>query len=94
MTIPLAIHGVIVKKDGTCVEINIGENEDDPVFFVSDLLIHLAQEQLEKKAAKVIEGEALDIIVGNKPLLIDKKDKKKDEKEAGKEAVKAGVWIS
>ena len=91
VTIPLAIHGVIVKKDGTCVEINIGENEDDPVFFVSDLLIHLAQEQLEKKAAKVIEGEALDIIVGNKPLLIDKKDKKKDEKEAGKEAVKAGV---
>ena len=87
VTIPLAIHGVIVKKDGTCVEINIGENEDDPVFFVSDLLIHLAQEQLEKKAAKVIEGEALDIIVGNKPLLIDKKDKKKDEKEAGKEAV-------
>ena len=69
VTIPLAIHGVIVKKDGTCVEINIGENEDDPVFFVSDLLIHLAQEQLEKKAAKVIEGEALDIIVGNKPLL-------------------------
>ena len=66
---------------------------DDPVFFVSDLLIHLAQEQLEKKAAKVIEGEALDIIVGNKPLLIDKKDKKKDEKEAGKEAVKAGVLI-
>ena len=91
VTIPLAIHGVIVKKDGTCVEINIGENEDDPVFFVSDLLIHLAQEQMEKKAAKVIEGEALDIIVGNKPLLIDKKDKKKDEKEAGKEAVKAGV---
>ena len=81
VTIPLAIHGVIVKKDGTCVEINIGENEDDPVFFVSDLLIHLAQEQLEKKAAKVIEGEALDIIVGNKPLLIDKKDKKKDKKQ-------------
>ena len=67
VTIPLAIHGVIVKKDGTCVEINIGENEDDPVFFVSDLLIHLAQEQLEKKAAKVIEGEALDIIVGKGP---------------------------
>ena len=79
VTIPLAIHGVIVKKDGTCVEINIGENEDDPVFFVSDLLIHLAQEQLEKKAAKVIEGEALDIIVGNKPLLIDKKDKIHEE---------------
>ncbi len=103
VTIPLAIHGVVVKKDGTTVEINVGENEDDPVFFVSDLLIHLAQEQLEKKAAKVIEGEALDIIIGNKPILIDKKDseKKSDkasetgenkEKEtAGKDAVKTGV---
>lgn len=60
------------KKDGTTVEVNVGENEDDPVFFVSDLLIHLAQEQLEKKAAKVIEGEALDIIIGNKPLVIRK----------------------
>lgn len=93
VTIPLAIHGVVVKKDGTIVEINIGENDDDPVFFVSDLLIHLAQEQLEKKAAKVIEGEALDIIIGSKPLVIDKKSGK-DEKEAknvGKEAVKAGI---
>ena len=92
VTIPLAIHGVVIKKDGTTVEINIGENEDDPVFFVSDLLIHLAAEQLEKKAAKVIEGEALDIIIGNKPLLIDKaKESKKDGKEAAKEAVKSGV---
>ena len=99
VTIPLALHGVIVKKDGTTVEINIGESEDDPVFFVSDLLIHLAQEQLEKKAAKVIEGEALDIIIGNKPIVIDKKDDKKEdkktkdkaEKSAAKEAVKAGV---
>ena len=73
VTIPLAIHGVVVKKDGTIVELSVGENEDDPVFFISDLLIHLAQEQLEKKASKVIEGEALDIIIGNKPLLIDKK---------------------
>lgn len=72
------------EKDGTCVEINIGENEDDPVFFVSDLLIHLAQEQLEKKAAKVIEGEALDIIVGNKPLLIDKRIRKKMRKKPEK----------
>lgn len=106
VTIPLAIHGVVVKKDGTTVEINVGENEDDPVFFVSDLLIHLAQEQLEKKAAKVIEGEALDIIIGNKPILIEKKederaaekgetDKKKTDsdkpKETGKDAVKTGV---
>ncbi|MBR1771711.1 MAG: aminopeptidase [Lachnospiraceae bacterium] len=105
VTIPLAIHGVVVKKDGTTIELNVGENEDDPVFFVSDLLIHLAAEQLEKKAAKVIEGEALDIIVGNKPLIIDKKKsekaekidadsksgKKKDKDGAGKDAVKAGI---
>lgn len=92
VTLPLAIHGVVVKKDGTTIEINVGENEDDPVFFVSDLLIHLSQEQLEKKAAKVIEGEALDIIIGNKPILVDKKkDNEEKEKTAGKEAVKAGI---
>lgn len=92
VTIPLAIHGVVVKKDGETVEINVGENEDDPVFFVSDLLIHLAQEQMEKKANKVIEGEALDIIVGNKPLVIEKKKKSEDgEKGAEKDAVKKGI---
>ena len=99
VTLPLAIHGVVVLKDGTTVEVNVGENEDDPVFFVSDLLIHLAQEQLEKKANKVIEGEALDIIIGNKPLIIDKKGRvgkgkeedDKDEKGSGKDAVKKGV---
>ncbi len=85
VTLPLALHGVIVKKDGTTVEVNIGEAEDDPVFFVSDLLIHLAAEQLEKKAAKVIEGEALDIIVGNMPVF--RKDKEKEEKEAVKKNV-------
>ncbi len=79
VTLPLAIHGVVVKKDGTTVEINVGENEDDPVFFISDLLIHLAQEQLEKKANKVIEGEALDIIIGNKPLVIDRSRQENDE---------------
>ena len=88
VTIPLALHGVVVKKDGTTVNVNIGEKEDDPVFFVSDLLIHLAAEQLEKKAAKVIEGEMLDIIVGNKPLQLDDEDE--DKKEA-KDPVKAGV---
>ncbi len=75
VTIPLALHGVVVKKDGTTVIINIGEEEDDPVFFVSDLLVHLSGEQMEKKANKVIEGEALDIIVGNKPLKNEEKDK-------------------
>ena len=73
VALPLAIHGVVVKKDGTTVEVNIGEDKDDPVFFISDLLIHLAQEQMEKKASKVIEGEALDIVIGNIPLK-DKED--------------------
>ena len=80
VTIPLAIHGVVVKSDGTKVEIVIGEDEKDPVFVVTDLLIHLAQEQLDKKAAKVIEGEKLDLLIGNKPL-----------PEEEKEAVKANV---
>ena len=99
VTLPLAIHGVVVKKDGTTVEVSVGEKEEDPVFFVSDLLIHLAQEQLEKKANKVIEGEALDIIVGNRPLVIEKKEAagkneengEKDEKAAEKDAVKKGI---
>lgn len=96
VTLPLAIHGVIVKKDGTTVELAVGEDEDDPVFFISDLLIHLAAEQLEKKAAKVIEGEALDLIVGSKPLVIKaendgKKEEKSGDAEKAKEAVKAGV---
>ncbi len=96
VTLPLALHGVLVKKDGTTVEINIGEDADDPVFFVSDLLIHLAADQLDKKAAKVIEGEALDIIVGSKPLSImhettESKSKKKSDKEKAEDGVKAGV---
>lgn len=88
VTLPLAIHGVVVKKDGTTVVINIGEKEDDPVFFVSDLLVHLAGEQLDKKAAKVIEGEALDIIVGNKPIALAKDS---EEKSPVKDAVKQGI---
>ncbi len=105
VTIPLAIHGVVVKKDGTTVEVSVGEKDEDPVFFVSDLLIHLSQEQLEKKANKVIEGEALDIIVGNRPLVIEKKETdgkneekgekdekaEKAEKAAEKDAVKKGI---
>ena len=67
VALPLAMHGVVVKKDGTTVIINIGDKKEDPVFFISDLLIHLSAEQLEKKAAKVIEGEALDIVIGKKP---------------------------
>ena len=97
VTLPLAIHGVVVKKDGTTIELNIGEDEDEPVFFVSDLLPHLASEQMEKKAAKVIEGEALDIIVGNRPIVIEKEEGKKEEKKeeeagkAAKDAVTKGI---
>ena len=92
VTLPLAIHGVVVKKDGVTVEINVGEEEDDPVFFISDLLIHLAAEQMEKKASKVIEGEALDLIVGSKPLIIKEEKNDKEEKpDKAKDAVKAGV---
>ena len=90
VTLPLALHGVIVRKDGTTVIVNIGENEDDPVFFVSDLLIHLAQEQMEKKANKVIEGEALDILIGNKPLIVKGRGGKKDSGKEGEEE-KSGV---
>ncbi len=89
VAIPLALHGVVVKKDGTTVELAIGEDKDDPVFFVSDLLIHLAQDQMEKKASKVIEGEALDIIVGNRPLVV--KPKKGEEEKKEKDPVKALV---
>lgn len=93
VTIPLAIHGVVVKKDGTIIELNVGEDDDDPVFFVSDLLIHLAQEQLDKKASKVIEGEALDIIIGSKPITLDLKKGKsaKADKPETKDLVKKGI---
>ncbi len=66
VTIPLAIHGVVCKKDGTTVPVTIGEADDDPVFCVSDLLIHLSKEQLTKTASEVIEGELLDVIIGNR----------------------------
>lgn len=74
VTIPLALHGVVAKKDGSVVEIVIGEKDDDPVFCISDLLVHLSGEQLEKKAGKVVEGEALNLLVGNIPLEKEEKD--------------------
>ncbi|MGI6018011.1 MAG: aminopeptidase [Marvinbryantia sp.] len=74
VTIPLALHGVVAKKDGSVVEIVIGEKEDDPVLCISDLLVHLSGEQMEKKAAKVVEGEALNLLVGNIPLDKTEKD--------------------
>lgn len=80
VTLPLAIHGVVVKKDGSVIDVVIGEKENDPVFCVTDLLIHLAGEQQEKKANKVIEGENLDILFGSIPL-------KEEEKEGVKKNV-------
>lgn len=74
VTLPLAIHGVVVKKDGTKVNVVIGEKEEDPVFAITDLLPHLGSKQMEKTAATVIEGEALDILVGSAPLCGEEKD--------------------
>ena len=68
VTIPLALHGVVAKKDGSVIELAIGEKEDDPVLCISDLLIHLAGKQMEKKATEVVEGETLDVLVGSRPL--------------------------
>ncbi len=76
VSIPLAIHGTVAKKDGTTVDIVVGEKEDDPVLVISDLLIHLAGEQMNKKASVVIEGEELDVLVGSKPLSTDDKEEK------------------
>ena len=74
VTIPLSLYGVVAKKDGTVVDVAIGEDDNDPVVGISDLLIHLAAEQLDKKAAKVIEGENLDVTLGNMPLVGEEKD--------------------
>lgn len=84
VTVPLAIHGIVAKKDGTTVDICIGEKDSDPVVFVSDLLIHLAGDQLEKKARVVIEGEDLDILIGSRPLVSEEEDAEKKEKDAVK----------
>ena len=74
VTIPLSLHGVICKKDGTTVEVHIGDNENDPVFCITDLLIHLSGDQLTKTASKVIEGEDLDVTIGSIPLKGEDKD--------------------
>ena len=80
VTIPLSLYGVVCKKDGTTVDVIIGEDDNDPVLGITDLLPHLAQQQMEKNAAKVIEGEGLDLSVGSIPL-----------KDAEKDAVKANI---
>ena len=85
VTLPLALHGVIIKKDGTKATVNVGEKPEDPVFGISDLLIHLAAEQLEKKANKVIDGENLDILIGSIPV------QKQEDQEEVKDRVKVNI---
>lgn len=85
VTIPLAIHGVVAKKDGTVLNICIGEKESDPVVLISDILVHLSGQQLEKKARVVIDGENLDVLIGSQPAASEE-----DEKEK-KEAVKDNI---
>jgi len=81
VALPLAIHGVVVKKDGSVINVVIGEDENDPVIGVSDLLIHLASDQMDKKLSKAIEGEDLNIFVGSIPI------KDKEEKERVKKNI-------
>ena len=96
VTLPLALHGVVAKKDGTVVSVNVGEDADDPVFCVSDLLIHLGKEQMKKTGGEVVAAEDLDVLVGSRPLVLgddvaEKKeaDKTELEKMAAKEPAKA-----
>ncbi len=81
VALPMALHGTVVKKDGSHVAIVIGENEEDPVVGITDLLVHLSAKQMEKKASVVVEGEKLDVLIGSRPL------KECEEKEK----VKAGI---
>ena len=84
VALPLALHGVICKKDGSIVNVNIGDKAEDPVFGISDLLIHLAGDQLGKTASKVIEGESLDVLIGSIPMA-------EEEAEEVKEKVKGNI---
>ena len=88
VTLPLAIYGVVAKTDGSVVQVNVGDDPDDPVFCVTDLLIHLAQEQMGKKASVVVEGEQLDVLAGSRPMVISK-DAAKDAEEGSLEAMAA-----
>ena len=97
VAMPLAIHGVVCKTDGTAVAVNVGEAADDPVLYISDRLPHLGSEQMGKKASEVIEGEMLDVIVGNRPLVVEPEEGEEDscgetgDKESKKKPVKALV---
>lgn len=96
LTLPLALHGVVCRKDGTTVTVHLGEDESDPVFVISDILPHLAQKQMKESAADFVSGESLDLIMGSDipPKKDDdegakdkEKDKKKDDKDKAKKAI-------
>ena len=90
VTLPLALHGVVAKTDGTVVDVNVGDDAGDPVFCVTDLLPHLGNQQMAKKGSEVVEGENLDVLIGNRPLKVEPADDASDEeKAAAKEPVKA-----
>ena len=97
--LPLALHGVVAKTDGEVVEVNIGDDPADPVFCVTDLLPHLGSQQMDKKGSKVVEGEDLDVLVGNRPLAATDADEadaagdaeKAEGADAPKDPVKAYV---
>ncbi len=93
VTLPLALCGVVAKTNGTVVDINIGDDPSDPVFCVTDLLPHLGNQQMAKKASEVVEGESLDILMGNRPLVVKKDDASAtaDADEAAKKNSKEGV---
>ena len=88
-TIPLAIHGVVAKKDGTVTQVKIGEDAEDPIFCVTDLLIHLSKDQMAKKLGEAIEGENLDLLIGSRPMTFDKKSKDADKKDPVKQNILA-----
>lgn len=85
VTLPLAIHGVICKTDGKTINVNIGENPEDPVFCISDILPHLAQEQMKRNATEIIKGEDLDVILGSYYFKKEEKDEKEKDKKKKKE---------
>lgn len=80
-TVPLAIHGVVAKKDGSVVDVSVGEDDADPVFCVTDLLIHLSKDQMEKSLGDAIRGENLDVLVGSRPMVIDKEAGPEEKKD-------------
>lgn len=89
VTIPLALHGVVAKKDGSVVQIDVGEKPEDPIFGISDLLIHLSAEQMEKKTARAIEGEDLNVLIGSMPMRFAESDDQKTKEE--KKKVQANI---